>query len=230
MSADYLLGKDIASIQESLRRLEARSGSIGTCSCGNVLQGTGSLAPSIPPADSIVGYSRSISRPASQGQVGSINILWRATDEASVTKQFPPDGGAEYVLQAFMIPPNSPYDSTLDSLVQQELQSLCSRNVSGDPAHYYRPTNRRGQTCVLCLMNCRAGTYGWIAVEFSHCLSGSCAFSTTFDMNGNAVSSKWDWDPDYYFRDLNKYKINYHYADCDYEWGLGFNVGTISML
>ncbi len=221
----------------------SRSTCLPICSSDcSVSSGNASLHPAHPLINPVTGISKQIPEPKKFLELvevpispeakkdESIQVLWRGTDEAHVTKRFPPDGSAEFVLQALMIPTTTPYDLNLDKLVQRELSALCSENKSGDPTHYYRPTNRRDQTCVLCFMNCTAHRYGWIAVEFSHCEAGSCAFSMTYDMTGKVVSSKWGWDPDYNFTDGNKYKINYHYADCDSEWGLAFGIGNISML
>src|SRR5262245_10205523 len=100
MRSDYLLGRDIAELRESLRRIEAKleaSGNRGQDTVGQ-RERTGFISTSSFPRVSPIPVATAKSERTLTASIG-----WKATDERNSSRVRLPDGSAEIVFFAYML-------------------------------------------------------------------------------------------------------------------------------
>jgi hypothetical protein len=232
----YHLGKDIALMQESLCRIEARLDScsrVKTSSCGETrteAQQTISHSTLVsPPAVPIPKEHRRDDRLLS-------TIRWRATDVSQSKRALAPTGDVEFSFFGFMLDGASGSNSTLISqTVWSEVADLYAQDRSATPYYYYRPTGFKGDVCVLGGYSQQLNLWNWVAIEFWHTYSSGpgsgnqnlCCMVFTYGNDGTMFQSKYGWDPDVLIL-FGQYKCRLRYADTDYEYGVGFSFMEIT--
>ena len=222
MSNEYQLGKDIAAIQDSLRRLEA-SISVGQhCKCSSKPPEFEISQESIPPfADMQLAADE-------HSSIADINITWNGIDEQRTGKIGAPDGMAEFIYFAFAVKQPVSYDKAFGAFVLDHAKNLSSQNKSCDPSFYYRPVNRKDNAFVLGVYKSSHKTFGWIVVEPDHTWpDGSCCICFYWDHTGKRHSPKNGWDPDFYFHD-DKYLVRIRFCQAGRDYGLGIGFGPIT--
>jgi hypothetical protein len=234
VSSGYLLGKDISTIQEALRRLESRLDALEQsrkcrCTSRQQLPIAGSRSSTVWSAAARAAPStgRSSRRPS-----GPPPFDWSATDESSTNRI--QVGTDLFTFFAFMLSGNnyaftdpSTYKDVIWPYVEDLYNSDRSAVLTG-----YRPTGWQDRFCVFGLYSGTLGVWNWLAVPFSIYYQDDdrtvCCESWTYGCDGNPVKGanpKTGWDPDVRILMYPYYSLA-HYADCDYEYGLSFGFGT----
>lgn len=169
MSADYLLGRDIAELRESLRRIEAQLeawGRRGQDEAGQAEHRGFISTTSVPRASPFP------AAPAKPEHALAASIRWKATDESNSRRVRLPDGSAEIVFFAYMLGPiadvNPGIPADISALIWPNVASLYNSDTSASQRYYYRPTGRNNDTAVLGYYNKAASLWSWILIEFWH--------------------------------------------------------------
>lgn len=224
MSSDYLLGKDIATLMESLRRVEGRMEALerSRCNCQHREQ------PEMP----TIAEVPSILLPSEQSRESvrdslAVSIGERLADPRP-GKHSSPDGLQEFVFLAFTVRgQSSPDDPAFWNIVWEEGRRLCNENksVSMDEVD----VTRVNELCLFGYFNCTTGYANWITVWPGLIYSnGSCCASSTNHPNGQFFR-KEGFDPDVVWKSSNKYLITIRYADNDRR-GIIFKFQPIGMV
>jgi hypothetical protein len=223
MSLDYLLGKDMASVQDSLRRVESRLDVMErrmTCRCrenhtGHSMTSKSNLTilpKGIPVLDQIDVKS------------GLVSVDWTATQDSVSRRAVTPDLKEVFVFFGFMLRRtdiNVGIPDTISTTIWPIITDLNSKDLSASQYFGYRPTKYQADSCIIGYSN-PSGFWNWCTIEFWHTEGGDCCFSWMYDRLGNPL---WIGEPGKHavlFTDIN-YKFTVTYADCDSEYGLAFN-------
>jgi hypothetical protein len=236
MSLDYLLGKDMNSLQESIRRIDSRLDAIERsrkCTCADNVRLSTRVSRS-PFIWSLGAQPTPTRENISAKPSGPPPFDWSATDESSTTRI--QVGSDLFTLFAFMLDANKyayTDPSTFSGVIFPYVEDLYNSDQSAVPSGY-RPVGWQGRFCVLGIYSGTLGVWNFLAVQF--CIayqdddSTVCCCSSTYGNDGNPVvgaDGKTGWSPDVRLL-MSPYYSLIHYADCDYEYGLSFGFGNLT--
>lgn len=225
MAEDYILGKDIALIQQSILRLEERLACIESQLTGSCLSALTRGDLDDGPTTAIVGDMP----PASvSGVANAATIAWSATDVHNIRRVPTPDRTADFCFFGFIVTAQAFQSQLIADTIWPVVSKLWNDDISAAPYYSgYRPTGFRGidYCCVIGFYSKNLNWWNWIGIAYQHVQDNPNArYSRSYDMRGNIIpyATKRSWDPNVILSAPadQKYKVTTRYADADTEWGV----------
>ena len=227
MSTDYLLGKDLAQLQQSICRLEARLNSIEL----RLPCDSSSSQPEFDPRVSLtpIAIAGAVPPDEKRAEATTATIAWPTTNVHNIRRVPTPDRAAELVFFGFILDIPAYEAQKITDTIWPVVSRMWTDDISlATDYGGYRPTGFRGAyCCVIGFYSRNLNWWNWIAIAYQHVQDNPNArFSKAYNMNGDLISgtAKNGWDPDVILSAPadEKYKVNARYADADTEWGVHF--------
>jgi hypothetical protein len=206
MSSDYMFGKDINSILESLARIEKQFGKSEKCRCKEHGK---------PPfSNAFLDYVTIVAPPAQPTPTSVVSrtggIAWwpgkSGVDNGYRTPT--PDRKEDFVLFGFMVSGlwgsvNYVDYEAINATIWPVVNKLYDDNISLKDFNYYdlnqnvKHTNAPDDLCVLGYYSRNANLWSWVAIQFNHTYQqsdNSCCWSLLFNMDGKPFARADDWN------------------------------------